>query len=432
MKKAVLSNRIILEVDDALYDELQAELTYKIAPAYTGKAKKPMPVIIKQVSRIRPGLVSIPAGRIDLIPEEYTISDRRVLNPVEFPTFQMELRPDQQTVFDKVEDNCIINAYPGWGKTFTGAAIAGKLGQKTLVVCHTVPLMNQWISEIEKVYGFTPDKIGSGSFEYGTPIVVGSVRTLYNRLDSIKDEFGTIILDEMHHVSSRTFSAIINETRARYKIGLSGTIERKDGRHVVFRDYFSGTVITPEKANVLEPEVHLINTAIQIPGGSGVPWANRITELAFNPEYQELVIFLADAYRKLGHKVLVVSDRVHLLNTCGAQLEESSVVITGEMTDHQEREKQIKRIQTDKDILFGTLSIFSEGFSESRLSALILATPINNEPLLTQICARINRKREGKKHPVVVDIQLGGGTGKRQAQARQGFYMKEGWKVTSF
>ena len=38
--------------------------------------------------------------------------------------------------------------------------------------------------------------------------------------------------------SSPTFSKVIDSNYARYKIGLSGTIERKDGKHVVFRDYF--------------------------------------------------------------------------------------------------------------------------------------------------------------------------------------------------
>ena len=51
----------------------------------------------------------------------------------------------------------------------------------------------------------------------------------------------------MHHVSSPTFSKIIDTNYARYKIGLSGTIERKDGKHVVFRDYFGHTVFKPPK-----------------------------------------------------------------------------------------------------------------------------------------------------------------------------------------
>ena len=66
-------------------------------------------------------------------------------------------------------------------------------------------------------------------------------------MDDIKQVFGTVILDEMHHVSSPTFTRIVDEMPARYKIGLTGTLERKDGRHVVFRDYFGHNVMKPPK-----------------------------------------------------------------------------------------------------------------------------------------------------------------------------------------
>ena len=45
----------------------------------------------------------------------------------------------RKEVYDELHDSCIINAWVSWGKTFTGLAIAAKLGQKTLVVTHTVP-----------------------------------------------------------------------------------------------------------------------------------------------------------------------------------------------------------------------------------------------------------------------------------------------------
>ena len=116
--------------------------------------------------RIRADLVSIPVGRVDLIPDDYEIVDKRLTNvPVEFPEFKFPLRESQQAVFDEIEDNAIINAWVSWGKTFTGLAIAGKLGQKTLIVTHTVPLRNQWAKEVEKVYGFKPSIIGSGSMD---------------------------------------------------------------------------------------------------------------------------------------------------------------------------------------------------------------------------------------------------------------------------
>ena len=145
--KAVISNRIYLDVTDKYKEELNKALTYTI-PSYNPKDP---PIVIKNMARIKTNLVSIPVGRMDLIPEGYEIVDKREQVPVELPDFKFDLRESQKEVYDAIEDNAIINAWVSWGKTFTGLAIAGKLGQKTLVVTHTVPLRNQWAKEVEKV-----------------------------------------------------------------------------------------------------------------------------------------------------------------------------------------------------------------------------------------------------------------------------------------
>ena len=113
------------------------------------------------------------------------------------------------------------------GKDFTGLAIAAKLGQKTLVVTHTTNLRNQWEKEVKKCFGYTAGRIGSGMFNIDAPIVCGNIQTLYRRMDDIKKEFGTIILDEMHHVSSPTFTRIVDEMPSRYKIDLLELLKEK-------------------------------------------------------------------------------------------------------------------------------------------------------------------------------------------------------------
>jgi superfamily II DNA or RNA helicase len=381
------------------------------------------------MQRIRENLVSIPIGRTDLIPNDYERVDKRIHMPVDFPEFKFPLRDSQQAVFDELDDNCIINAWVSWGKTFTGLAIAGKLGQKTLVVTHTVPLRNQWAKEVQKVYGFTPGIIGSGKFELDAPIVIGNTQTLYRNVPKIRKEFGTIILDEMHHVSSPTFSKILDTNYCRYKVGLSGTIERKDGKHVVFRDYFGSKIFKPPKENYMIPTIEIYRSDVRFMDGASIPWANRVNALSNNNEYRHSVAMLAAAYAAKGHKVLVVSDRVQFLRACAELTGEKAVCVTGEVA-HEDREKLVNEIlYGDKNVLYGTQAIFSEGISVNTLSCLILGTPINNEPLLTQLIGRVIRKQEGKRDPVIIDIHLKGKTAQRQASNRMGYYIKQGYKI---
>ena len=422
--KAVLSNRIYMEVNSSYQSYIDKELTYSIPP----RRPTDPPIFIKNMGVIRAGLVSLPIGRMDLIPEDYEVVDKRNDISIEPLDFKFTLRDSQQAVYDEVFDSCIINAWVSWGKTFTALAIANKLQQKTLIVTHTLTLRAQWEKEIQKVFGVAAGVIGSGRFETDSPFVVGNVQTLYRNIDKITKEFGTLILDEMHHVSSPTFTRIVDASRARYKIGLTGTMQRKDGRHVIFRDYFSDKVQKPPKENYLTPRVDIVKSGIRFIDGN-VDWASRVNALAYNWEYQNMIALLAANYAARGHKVLVVSDRVDFLKSCARLVGDNAICVTGDIP-HEERPNIIKGIFEEKDILFGTQSIFSEGISLDCLSCLVLGTPVNNEPLLTQLIGRIIRIYEGKLQPVIADIHLEGRTARKQASARMGYYMKQGYVVS--
>jgi superfamily II DNA or RNA helicase len=126
---------------------------------------------------------------------------------------------------------------------------------------------------------------------------------------------------------------------------------------------------------------------------------------------------------------LVVSDRVQFLNKCTELTGNNAICITGELP-HEQREEELQKIKDGTaDILYGSQSIFSEGISVNELSCLILGTPINNEPLLTQLIGRVIRKMEGKIQPVILDIHLKGNTAARQAKSRMGVYIKQGYEI---
>jgi len=409
MKKAVISDRIYMNASSTLERKIDEELTYKIA----GYDSTVPPTIIKNMGRFKEGIITIPRGRIDLIPRGYDIVDKRISVPAVFPTPKFDLRKNQEKVYNNVKSDCVINAWVSWGKTFTALHIAKKLRQKTLVVVHTVQLRNQWAREIKKIFGIEPGIIGSGKFETDKCIVVANVQTLRKHIVKVKKMFGTIILDEMHHVSSKTFSEIIDHSHAKYRIGLSGTITRKDGKHVVFRDYFGPVIHKPAKENYMVPTVDIVETNIELMDGQLIPWATKVNKLISNPAYFELVSTLAATYSSLGHKVLVVGDRVEFLKACADAVGDTAVYA---------------RIDIE-EVLFGTQSIFSEGISINVLSCLILAAPINNDPLLTQLIGRVVRESPGKLQPKIVDIHLRGNTARRQANVRTGHYLKNGYKM---
>ena len=424
--KAVLANRIFLDVDGQTKTDLKEKLTYRI-PA---RHQKDFPTVIRNVKNVKPNIVSIPSGATKHIPESYEIIDKRITKDVEFPEFKGTLRPTQQDIYDDVDSSCIINAKVSFGKTFTALAIAGKLKQKTLIVTHTVALRNQWQREIEKVYRFTPGIIGSGKFEVDTPIVISNVQTLNKKLSSVSKMFGLTVIDESHHCPSTTFTKILDSMWSKYKIGLTGTLQRKDGKHIIFRDYFGEKIIQPPTENSLSPEVYIHYSNFKL--ADGMQWAQRVNKLVYDKGYQKEISAITAAFAAKGHKVLLVADRVEFLENCAELIGENAVCITGNIKNDNEREELLSLVESgEKNVLAGTQSIFSEGISCNPLSCIVLATPINNEPLLEQLVGRIQRIHPDKLTPAVIDINLQGNTAKRQAKARLGFYMKQGWKIAT-
>jgi superfamily II DNA or RNA helicase len=429
MKKALLSNRIWMNFEDELYEKIKTSLTYKIPSKIFGDP----PTIKRLYSVIGHKFLTIPIGRQDLIPENYKIVDKRILNPINFPDFKFTLREDQQKIYNQVEDNCLINANPSWGKTFTGIAIAKKLGQKTLVITHTVNLRDQWINEVKKTMGIKCGVIGGVNgkpiFEHKNKcITIANVQTLRKHIKKLRQEFGLIIMDEVHHAPARIFSECVDGLNARYKIGLSATLRRKDFLHIIIPDYFSKTVYTAPRKNQMKPEVYIIQTSIPFSSNNMIPWANRVNELVERPEYADLISSLSDRFADLGHSVLTVSDRTEFLDRCCNRSGDRSVVIIGPTKERDELHNQLER--KERDILYGSISIYKEGISLDFLSCLILAAPINNDPLLEQLIGRVQRNYPDKLTPVIVDVVLKGTTARKQSQTRAGRYIREGYKVT--
>lgn len=428
MPKAVISNKIYLETTPELAQKLIRTLTYKIRRNIPGaKAHFIQFDIIKNFKMLPKGIMSIPVGRTDLIPEDYEITDKRIINELPFPDPKFALRGTQLDVYNDVDDTCFINAMVGWGKTFTALHIARKLGQKTLIVCHNTMLRDQWVEEVEKLYDMPVGVIGSGKFDIDHSIVVGNIQTLVKLAPQIAKEFGTVIVDEAHHCPASTFTNFIDSMHARYKIGLSGTMQRKDGKQVLFKDFFGNKLYQPPQENTLTPTVQIIKTGIAL--SPGETWVKKINNLLYDSDYQHFIAAAAKLQIDKGHKVLVIADRVEFLKQVGELIGETCVCIVGGTT-FEERVLLKEQIESgEKSCIAGSRQIFSEGISVNILSCVILAVPIANDGLLEQIIGRIMRQHENKLSPLVIDMMFSGVSDRKQNKDRIAFYMRKGWNI---
>jgi superfamily II DNA or RNA helicase len=428
MPKAIISNRIYL--DNPGVEESKSiikTLTYKIHKD-TGSKQFSTVETIRNYKMLPKGILSIPQGRLDLVPKHYEIIDKRTVVPAPFPEPKFSLRDTQLVVYEEITDTCFINALVGWGKTFTALHVARKLGQKTLVVTHTTALRDQWCEEIEALFNMPVGVIGSGKVDWEDyAITVANVQTLVKHSTKLAKEFGTIILDEAHHCPANTFSQLIDDFHARYRIALSGTMNRKDGKHIMFPDFFGHKVYKPPQSHTLNPEVKLIQTGITLKPGA--TWVEKINVLTEDLDYQAFISQLAKIQVALGHQVLVIADRVGFLQKVKEYVGETCVLVTGETNFEQRQQIKQQLLSKEKMCIAGSRQIFSEGISINSLSCVILAVPIANDSLLEQIVGRIQRQHDDKLQPVVLDMQFAGYQDKKQNRDRLGFYMRKGWDI---
>jgi superfamily II DNA or RNA helicase len=411
------------------FEKIKSALTYKLVVSGAtrgGKAVKSIE-IIRNYKILPNNIISIPQGRADLIPEGYEVLDKRTIVDMPFPTPTKPLRPEQLIVYNETNDSGFINALVGWGKTMTALHIAAKLGQKTLVITHTTMLRDQWIAEAQELFGMDVGIIGSGEYDIDHALVIGNVQTVTKHSLALCKEFGTIIMDEGHHCPASTFSSLIDTMYARYRIGLSGTMIRKDGRHVLFQDYFGPIVHKPPQSHTLDPFVRIIKSGISL--SHGEPWVKKINNLLYDPDYQKYVSAIARVQISKGHKVLIVASRTEFLSKVKEILGEQCVLVIGETT-LEERNAITARIETGEiTCIAGSRQIWSEGISVNPLSSIILAEPIANEVSLEQLIGRIMRLYPNKLSPEVIDINFSGPADRKQNTLRFGFYMNKGWEV---
>lgn len=146
----------------------------------------------------------------------------------------MELRPYQQDALDDAlhQAHGIITMPTGSGKTLIGIRLAYELKRSTLVLVHRKEIAEQWVEQMEKIFGVDVARAFGGDAESGD-IQVALYQTIYDDdegevRDDIRLDHDVLLADEAHRVGADTFSRVSLSVNAKYRYGFSATPERED------------------------------------------------------------------------------------------------------------------------------------------------------------------------------------------------------------
>lgn len=330
--------------------------------------------------------------------------------------------------------NGVLAATTAFGKTVTAAALIARKKVSTLVLVHSKALLLQWherltdFLEIEFAEPATSRK--RGRKKVFSPI--GCLDSTSNTLHGVIDialmqscfengevrpfvrEYGMVIVDECHHVSSITFENVLRHITAHHVYGLTATPIRKDGlQPIIFMQCgpirFSADAKTQiQKQSFLRYLVPRF-TSYRSVTENRQSFALLSQSLAESELRNTLIVEDVLNAVTAGRTPIILTCRTSHVKLLSEMLKPhiSHVIqLTGEGTAKSKREilQGLHDIpQNSPLVIVATGKYVGEGFDYPRLDTLFLALPISWKGLVAQYAGRLHRENEGKADVRIYD-----------------------------
>jgi superfamily II DNA or RNA helicase len=299
--------------------------------------------------------------------------------------------------------------------TVCGLNIICELKKKALIICHKEFLLNQWKERIQQ---FIPTAyvglIKAQTIKVDNyDIVLGSLQSISMKEydPELFKQFGVVLFDEVHHLSAETFSKAMPKVTAPIFLGLSATLNRKDGLRKVF-EWFIGKVVNDiivrTDKSLLVKMIKYFDTEEDY-GIERFLWNGKRNSAAMISDicsYVPRIKKIVDEYVLLitaepGRKTLILSGRREHLNDIEFELKRRNYKSIGYYVGGM-KELDLKKSESC-DIILATYSMASEGMDIPVLNTLILASPIGD---IEQAVGRIQRQKPHERTYVPYIIEF--------------------------
>ena len=323
-----------------------------------------------------------------------------------------------------------------FGKTCLALNIISCLKKKTFIIVHKEFLMNQWI---ERIHQFLP-KARIGKIQGPTididdkDIVIGMLQSLSMKEypASVFESFGLTIIDEVHHISSEVFSNSLFKLVTKYMLGLSATMNRKDGTTNVFKMFLGDVIFKGKRDEEREVTVRAIEykvddddfNEVKLDYRGNVAYSTMISKLCeYNRRSEFILKILTDMFQENpSQQIMVLAHNKNILKYLHDAIKHKNIATVGYYIGGM-KEQALKETE-GKQVVIATYAMAAEALDIKTLTTLIMATPKTD---IEQSVGRILREKHS--NPIVVDIVDSHDTFKNQWRKRKTFYKKENYKI---
>jgi superfamily II DNA or RNA helicase len=344
---------------------------------------------------------------------KFDFIDERKLKPSNPFAFNATLRNHQLDVIETVskKDFGVIVAPPGSGKTVIGLKIIADKRQPALILVHRKQLLEQWTERIEAFLGIPKRDIGvigQGKLKIGKQITVATIQSLPKQIESVQNQFGTIIVDECHHVPAETFRNTIEKLQAYYLYGLTATPFRKysDGKMIFTHlGEIIANIQPTEIENYKQAKIIIRNTELDVPYNSKTDSFEALSKILVHDTARNKLI-LEDVKKELyqGKKAVIITERKEHIDTLYLFLKQSyeAITLSGEDSETSKKAKWKTLQEGNFQVLITTGQYFGEGTDLQNISCLFLVYPFSFEGKLIQYIGRVQRS---EINPTIYDYR---------------------------
>lgn len=359
----------------------------------------------------------------------FDISDKRLEGaPLDGLHFAGELREEQRLAALELikHDTGVLAAGTAFGKTVLAAWVIAERKVPTLVLVNRRQLQSQWVERLSQFLDIPKKeigRIGGGADKANGRIDVAIMQTFTRMKDAFLAAalkgYGQIVVDECHAISAPSFERVAHASSARYFLGLSATVVRKDGQHPII-EMECGHVryrVDAKKMDSFSSFRHVVRVrptpfvpktdALDKEGA--VKFADIVAELASDAARNAMIASDVAACVREGRSPVVISERRGHLDVLAELLSGAAdhvIVLRGGIGAKALRaiREELDAIPPDESrILLATGSYLGEGFDDARLDTLFLTLPISWRGRLVQYAGRLHRRCDGKREVRIYD-----------------------------
>ncbi len=344
----------------------------------------------------------------------------------------------------------VFAAATAFGKTVVAARLIAERDRNTLILVHRQQLLDQWVARLRAFLDIDPNRIGviQGGRRRPTGVIdVALIQSLVRKgeVSDLVADYGHLIADECHHLSAVSFEAVARAAKARYVLGLSATVTRKDGHHpIIFMQ--CGPIryrVDAKKQAASRPFSHRVivrrtgfRAKLQNPDAK-TPIQDLYGLLVGDTARNDMIFDDVLAALEARRSPVIITERKDHLDSMAQRLSKFArnvITLKGGMSAKGRREvmETLDAVPDGEErIILATGRYLGEGFDDARLDTLFLTMPVSWRGTLTQYAGRLHRLHAAKREVIIYDyVDADEPMLARMAAKREAGYKTLGYEVS--